>query len=199
MATPHNNLLCKEAARTSEGTLISNNNVHSIHRFHNRCRHLVWQGMQSRAAGTKSRNAVSTNPVQSSTMPQTGAPPTQRHSNGNAASDPEGNGRNRLPECDSTDYVMNCIHENTPLSLNEIARPVFINHYYTGEPLIPVTSKKLIRLDEYDVSTEISARNLQPQGPTCESVEASRDSLRMPIPNKNVGPPPLEKDQERGL
>ena len=34
------------------------------------------------------------------------------------------------------------------------------------------TRKKLIRLDECDISTEVSARNLQPQGPNRAYVEA---------------------------
>ena len=69
----------------------------------------------------------------------------QDHNNGNITSDPEENGRRRLPECgqDSSyhDYVMNCVHENKLLPLNDVARPVFINHYYAGEPLIPVTTR----------------------------------------------------------
>ena len=48
------------------------------------------------------------------------------------------------------DYVLNCIHENRPLTLNDVARPVFVNHYYAGEAFIPATSKKLIKLDECD-------------------------------------------------
>ena len=62
------------------------------------------------------------------------------------------------------DYVLNCIHENRPLTLNDVARPVFVNHYYAGEVFIPATSKKLIKLDECDVSTENSLRNVQQQG-----------------------------------
>ena len=120
--------------------------------------------------GTQSRNTPNMNPVQSLRMSQTGAPSGQGHSNGNTASDPEGNGRDSLPKCDSTNYVMNSIHEGRPLTLNDIGRPVFVNHYYAWEPLIPVISKKLIRLDECDVSTDISARNKQPQGPSCKSV-----------------------------
>ena len=59
-----------------------------------------------------------------------------------------------------SDYVINCIHENRPLTLNEVARPVFVNHYYAGEAFVPATSKKLIKLDECDVSTENSMRNV---------------------------------------
>ena len=70
----------------------------------------------------------------------------------------------RLPKQEGdpnpNDYVLNCIHENRPLTLNEVARPVFVNHYYAGEAFIPATSKKLIKLDECDVSTENSQRNV---------------------------------------
>ena len=65
-------------------------------------------------------------------------------------SDPEENG-----------YVINCIHENRPFTVNDVGRPVFVNHYYAGEAFIPVTNKKLIKLDECDVLTEISLRNVQ--------------------------------------
>ena len=64
--------------------------------------------------------------------------------------DPEENG-----------YIINCIHENRPFTVNDVGRPVFVNHYYAGEAFIPVTNKKLIKLDECDISTEISLRNAQ--------------------------------------
>ena len=66
------------------------------------------------------------------------------------------------------DYVLNCIHENRPFTLNDVGRPVFVNHYYAGEAFIPLTSKKLIKLDECDVSSENSLRNAQLQGTDCE-------------------------------
>ena len=71
---------------------------------------------------------------------------------GKQEGDPEENG-----------YVINCIHENRPFTVNDIGRPVFVNHYYAGKAFIPVTNKKLIKLDECDVSTEVSVRNAQPQ------------------------------------
>ena len=75
---------------------------------------------------------------------------------------------NRIPrqegDPDQNGYVLNCIHESRPLTLNDVGRPVFVNPYYAGEVFIPVTSKKLIKLDECDVSTENSLRNAQPQG-----------------------------------
>ena len=83
-------------------------------------------------------------------------------------SDPEENG-----------YVINCIHENRPFTVNDVGRPVFVNHYYAGEAFIPVTNKKLIKLDECDVSTEISWRNAQPQAIEREFGEHSRNSRIM--------------------
>ena len=87
--------------------------------------------------------------------------------------------RDRLPEQEGdlnhNDYVLNCIHENRPLTLNDVGRPVFVNHYYAGEAFIPVTSKKLIKLDECDVSTENSLRNAQLQGIECEYREHSQN------------------------
>ena len=89
----------------------------------------------------------------------TSLPSLQINDNGGAhdrdrkqESDPEENG-----------YVINCIHENRPFTVNDVSRPVFVNHYYAGEAFIPVTNKRLIKLDECDVSTEISLRNAQPQ------------------------------------
>ena len=80
-------------------------------------------------------------------------------------SDPEENG-----------YVINCIHENRPFTVNDVGRPVFVNHYYTGEAFIPVTNKRLIKLDVCDVSTEISLRNAQPQDIEREFKEHSQNS-----------------------
>ena len=77
---------------------------------------------------------------------------------------------------DQNGYVFNCIHENRPFTVNDVGRPVFVNHYYAGEAFIPVTSKKLIKLDECDVSTEISLRNAQPQGMEREFKEHSQNS-----------------------
>ena len=86
--------------------------------------------------------------------------------------------RDRKQESDSDQngYVFNCIHENKPFTVNDVGRPVFVNHYYVGEAFIPVTNKKLIKLDECDVSTEISLRNAQPQGMECEFKEHSQNS-----------------------
>ena len=83
-------------------------------------------------------------------------------------SDPEENG-----------YVINCIHENRPFTVNDVGRPVFVNHYYAGEAFIPVTNKQLIKLDECDVSTENSLRSAQPQAIEREFGEHSRNSQIM--------------------
>ena len=88
--------------------------------------------------------------------------------------------RDRMPkqegDLDQNDYVLNCIHEGRPFTLNNVGRPVFVNHYYAGEVFIPVTSKKLIKLDECDVLTENSLRNAQQQGIECEYREHSQNS-----------------------
>ena len=77
---------------------------------------------------------------------------------------------------DQNGYIINCIHENRPFTVNDVGRPVFVNHYYTGEVFIPITNKKLIKLDECDVLTEISQKNVQPQGMECEFREHSQNS-----------------------
>ena len=69
-------------------------------------------------------------------------------------SDPEGNGKDRLPDCDhnnndnggSNSNIINCIHKNRPFPLNDFARPIFLNHYYAGKSLVLVTSKSLFIL-----------------------------------------------------
>ena len=81
--------------------------------------------------------------------------PSPNYNNGSVTSDPGENGRDRLPEREENpnhnSYILNC-------------RPVFVNHYYAGELLIPVTNKKLIRLEECDVLTENLVGNQQLQG-----------------------------------
>ena len=86
--------------------------------------------------------------------------------------------RDRKQERDQEEngYVISCIHENRPLTVNDVGRPVFVNHYYVGEAFIPVTNKKLIKLDECDVSTEISLKSSQPQGMEREFREHSQNS-----------------------
>ena len=38
---------------------------------------------------------------------------------------------------DQNGYVLNCIHESRPLTLNDVGRPVFVNHYYVGKHSYP--------------------------------------------------------------
>ena len=59
-----------------------------------------------------------------------------------------------------------------------------VNHYYAGEAFIPITSKKLIKLDECDVLSENSLRNAQPQGTEREYREHSQNSW---IPQQRNG------------
>ena len=79
-------------------------------------------------------------------------------------------------DLDQKGYVLNYFHESRPFTLNDVGRPVFVNHYYAGEAFIPITSKKLIKLDECDVSTENSLRNVQLQSMECEYRKHSQNS-----------------------
>ena len=76
---------------------------------------------------------------------------------------------------DQNGYIFNCIPENRPFTVNDVGRPVFVNHYYAGEAFIQVTNKKLINLDKCDVPTEISLKNAQPQGMEREFREHSQN------------------------
>ena len=102
----------------------------------------------------------------------TSVPSLQINENGGARE----RDRKHESDQDQNGYVFNCIHENRPFTVNDVERPVFVNHYYTGEAFIPVTSKKLIKLDECDVSTENSLRNVHQQGAECECREHSQNS-----------------------
>ena len=84
--------------------------------------------------------------------------------------------RKQESDQDQNGYVLNCIHESKPLTLKDVGRPVFVNHYYAGEACIPMTSKKLIKLDECDVLTESLLRNVQQQAAECEFREHSQNS-----------------------
>ena len=105
------------------------------------------------------------------TQQTTSVPSLQINENGSARE------RDRKQESnpDQNGYVFNCIHESRPFTVNDVRRPVFVNHYYAGEAFIPVTNKKLIKLDECDVSTEISLSNAQPQGMESEFKEHSQN------------------------
>ena len=99
----------------------------------------------------------------------------QGHKEGNTTSGPGGNGGGRVPAHDKNpefyDYVMNYIHGNKLMC--EVARPVFVNHYYAGEQLVPITRKRTIKLDECDVSTESSVRHLRLQAANQNLTELS--------------------------
>ena len=76
---------------------------------------------------------------------------------------------------------------------------MFVNHYYAGEPLVPVMNKRYIRLDECDVSSESAVRVQQTQGLNCELTEYSRESLVVQCPTTNAtnaGALMLERLQE---
>ena len=127
--------------------------------------------------------------------------------------------RDKMPKQEGdpnhNDYVLNCIHENRPLTLNDVARPVFMNHYYAGEAFIPATSKKLIKQDECDMSTKNSLRNVQQQGTEREYREHSqnlritqfvndlredlRNSLRMAPVSRKTETIQKERNVNRGI
>ena len=135
--------------------------------------HPVQRSIQPTSTGAWPKNAAPPANVR-----QTGGRlPSPNNTNGNVTSDPIENGRDRLPELEEdpshNGYGMNCVHENRPFTLNDIARPVFMNHYYVGELLIPTTNKRLIKLDKCDISTAISVRNPQLQGAEREYREHS--------------------------
>ena len=121
---------------------------------------------------------------------RTSMPSLQNNNNGGAyekdgkqEGDPEENG-----------YVINCIHENRPFTVNDVGRPVFVNHYYAGEAFIPVTNKKLIKLDECNVSTEVSVRNAQPQAVERDFGEHSQNSRTI----QQTGEAEREQEQQHG-
>ena len=134
--------------------------------------HPVWRKTQSIATGVRPKEVVQST---RSILPD--------HNGGNLTSDPKEDGRDKLPEHEENpsyyDYVMNSIQGCKPFSLSDIARHVFVNHFYAGEPLILVTSKRLIRLDKSNISTESSVRNPQPQAINYKFVEHLQDSLKM--------------------
>ena len=76
-------------------------------------------------------------------------PQNRREDSSNPTSGPTENRGDRLPSHSAKPFP-----EGYQLSLNDVARPVFVNHYYAGEPLVPVMNKRYIRLDECDVSSE---------------------------------------------
>ena len=109
------------------------------------------------------KGTVNMNRMQPPMISPMGVPLNQGHRDGNVLPDPEENGRGRLPGHDPmhSGYAMNFVYKGRPLSMNDIKRPVFVNHYYAGEPLIPLTSKRLIKLDECDEMSTDSSRGYQ--------------------------------------
>ena len=122
----------------------------------------------TQAAGEQPRRPTVPVDVQQTTS----VPRLQINENGGARE------RDRKQERDPEEngYIINCIHESGPFTVNNVGRPVFVNHYYAREAFIPVTNKKLIKLDECDVLTDISLKNAQPQGMECEFKEHSQKS-----------------------
>ena len=92
--------------------------------------------------------------IQTRTVPQ-----NRRDDNGNLTSGPEENGGDRLPTHNGKSFP-----KGYQISLNDVTRPVFVNHYYAGEPLVPVMNKRYIRLDECYVSSESAVGIQQTQG-----------------------------------
>ena len=45
--------------------------------------------------------------------------------------------RKQESDPDQNGYVFSCIHENRPFTVNNVGRPVFVNHYYRGKHLYP--------------------------------------------------------------
>ena len=122
---------------------------------------------QTQAAGGRPRGPT----VPGSAQQTTSVPNLQINESGSARE----RDRKQENDPDQNGYVFNCIHESRPFTVNDVGRPVFVNHYYAGEAFIPVTNKKLIKLDECDVLTEISLRNAQRQGMERESKEHSQN------------------------
>ena len=72
--------------------------------------------------------------------------------------------------------------EGYQLALNEMVRPVFVNHYYAGEAVVSGTNKKYIRLDDCDVLSECVPGIQQTQAVNREFAEHSQESLTMWCP-----------------
>ena len=127
--------------------------------------HLVQRHTQ--AAGGPRKPAVPVSAQQTTSVPN-----LQINENGSTRK----RDRKQESDQDQNGYVLNCIHENRPFTVNDVGRPVFVNHYYAGEAFIPITNKKLIKLDECDVLTEISQKIAQLQGREREFREHSQNS-----------------------
>ena len=67
--------------------------------------------------------------------------------------------------------------EGYQLALNETVRPVFVNHYYAGETVVPGTNRRYIKLDDCDVLSASVQGIHQTQAVEREFIEHSRESL----------------------
>ena len=67
--------------------------------------------------------------------------------------------------------------EGYQLALNETVRPVFVNHYYAGEAVVPGTNRRYIRLDDCDILSESVQGIQQTQAVNREFIEHLRESL----------------------
>ena len=90
----------------------------------------------TQAAGGPRRSTVPVNVQQTTSVPS-----LQINENGGARE----RDRKQESDPDQNGYVFNCIHESRPFTVNDVGRPVFVNHYYVGEAFIPATCKKLIK------------------------------------------------------
>ena len=139
---------------------------------------VIQRPVQRHAQATGERPRGSTIPMNA--QQTTTVPSLQINESGGAY---EGD-RKQESDPDPNGYVLNCIHKSRPLTVNDVGRPVFVNHYYAGEAFIPVTNKKLIKLDECDVSTKNSLRNTQQRGMECEFREHSQNPRITRQPDK---------------
>ena len=105
----------------------------------------------------------------------------ERDDNSNLTPDPKESGRGR-----SSFHIGKSFPEGYPHALNQVARPVFVNHYYAGELLIPEMSKRYIRLDECDISSESVVGIQQMQSLNRKFTEHSRESPVVQHPTANV-------------
>ena len=128
---------------------------------------MIQRPVQRHTQAADERPRISTIPVNAQ---QTTSVPSLQINEGGGARKRD---RKQESDPDQNGYVYNCIHESRPFTVNDVGRPVFVNHYYAGEAFIPLTNKKLIKLDGCDVSTENSLRNAQPEGMECKFREHS--------------------------
>ena len=84
--------------------------------------------------------------------------PDQEQGRVNQASGSQQDGMGTVPEnqvyLNPDDQVIDHVRGYRSFPLNELARPVFVNHYFAGESV--ATNRKLIRLEYCDVSVENS-------------------------------------------